>query len=203
MSKTPSTSSSITVNPAPFTQASGGSAVPADGAATSTFTSLTGPSYSENASGNVGTGTIILKAPTGFVFDTGGAVPTVLMTRLSGTGKNTANINDVASGTAVAMTSVTSTQLVFTVTSSSASGVTCKLTWQNVRIRPTAGTPLVAGNLARTGTASVVGLSTTANLGTLREVAGAANNLAIQTQPSARSTQAEIPTFSICSIGIV
>ena len=41
---------------------------------------------------------------------------------------------------------------------------------------------------ARSGTASVVGLSTNANLGTLREVAGAASSLAILTQPSATAT---------------
>jgi hypothetical protein len=44
---------------------------------------------------------------------------------------------------------------------------------------------LASGILSRSGTASVVGLSTNANLGLLREVAGAASNLAIQTQPSA------------------
>src|SRR5215467_10690915 len=86
------------------------------------------------------------------------------------------------------MSLVTSTQLVFTVTASSVSGVTCKLTWQNVRVRPTAGTPLVSGNLRMSGTASAVGLSTNANLGTLREVAGAASSLAILTQPSTTAT---------------
>jgi hypothetical protein len=186
--KAPSTSSPITVSPAQFTQATGGSAISADGAATSTFTSLTGPGYSENASGNVGPGTIILKVPPGFVFDTGGTAPTVLITRLLGTAKNSANINGVASGTAVAMTSVTSTQLVFTVTTPSSSGVTCMLKWQNARVRPTTGTPLAFGNLTRAGTASVVGFSTNANLGTLREVAGTASNLAVQTQPSASAT---------------
>src|SRR4029434_2558399 len=98
------------------------------------------------------------------------------------------NINDVASGTAVAMASITSTQLVFTVTAFSANGITCKLTWQNVRVRPTAGTPLASGYLRMSGTASVVGLSTNANLGTLREVAGAASSLAILSQPSATGT---------------
>src|SRR4030095_12699527 len=91
----------------------------------------------------------------------------------------------VASGTALSMTSVTSTQLVFTVTSPSASGITCKLTWQNVRVRPTAGTPLASGNLSRSGTASMMAVSPTSNFGLLREVAGAASNLTIQTQPSA------------------
>src|SRR5439155_4067436 len=101
-------------------------ATPADGA-TGTFTTLGGQTYPENANGNVGTGTIILNAPSGFVFDTAaGTAPTVLVTRLTGSGSSGNNINAVASGTALAMTSVTSTQLVFTVTSSSISGVTCK-----------------------------------------------------------------------------
>src|SRR5207249_2939097 len=129
-SKTASTSPSITVGAPQFTPATGGSAILADGA-TGTFTSLTAPAYSENASGNVGTGTIVLNPPSGFVFDTGGTAPTVLVTRLTGNGGSANNINGVASGMAAAMTSVTSTQLTFTVTSSS-SGTTCKLTWQNV-----------------------------------------------------------------------
>src|SRR6185369_11430151 len=137
-SKGANTSPAITGSPAQFTLATGGSAISADGA-TGTFTTLTGPTYSENTTDEVGTGTIILKAPTGFVFDTGGTAPTMLITRLTGTGNN---INGVTSGAAVAMSSVTSTQLVFTVTSASATGTTCKLTWQNVRVRPTTGTPL-------------------------------------------------------------
>jgi len=36
------------------------------------YTSLTGPAYKEASLGAVGVGTIILKAPPGFVFDTGG-----------------------------------------------------------------------------------------------------------------------------------
>src|SRR5262249_34433730 len=181
-SKTASTSPAIIVSPAQYTSATGGTAISADGA-TGTFTSLTGPTYSENASGNIGTGTIILKAPTGFVFDTGGTAPTV---KITGSSKN--NINGVSSGTSVAMSSVTSTQLTFTVTSSSASGVTTTLPWQNVRVRPTAGTPLAVGNLSRSGTANMVGLSTNVNLGSLREVAGSASVLAIQTQPSSSAT---------------
>src|SRR5438045_7484871 len=39
-----------------------------------------------------------------------------------------------------------------------------------------------------TGTATVVGMSTNSNLGNLREVAGAANTLVIQTQPSSTAT---------------
>src|SRR5439155_13220966 len=130
------------------------------------------------------TGTIILNAPNGFIFDTGGTAPTVLITRLSGSGGGGNNINGVSSGTSVAMNSVTSTQMTFTVSSSSINGVTCKLTWQNARVRPTAGTPLASGNLKVSGTATVVTVSTNSNFGTLREVAGAASGLVMQTQPS-------------------
>jgi hypothetical protein len=172
--KTSSTSPAIAVGPAQFTAATGGGAIPADGAVSGSFTSLSGPTYSENNAGEVGTGTMILNAPAGFVFDTGGTAPTVSSVKLSGSG------NSPVQGS---VTSVTTTQIVYTVTAASANP--SQLTWQNVRVRPTAGTPLVSGNLWRSGTAAVVGLSTNVNLGTLREVAGAASDLVILTQPSA------------------
>src|SRR5262249_9946121 len=75
-SKTANTSPSITVNTAQFTQATGGSAISADTTG-GTFTSLTGPVYTENNSGDVGVGTITLNAPAGFVFDTSSPTPTV------------------------------------------------------------------------------------------------------------------------------
>src|SRR2546426_6505393 len=58
--------------------------------------------------------TLFRSAPSGFVFDTGGTAPTV---RIDGGGPSK-NINGVNNGTAVAMTSVTSNQLTFTVTRS-------------------------------------------------------------------------------------
>src|SRR5439155_22015420 len=146
-------------------------------AATGTFTSLTGPTYSEDLAGEVGTGTIILNAPAGFMFDTGGTAPTVSSAKISGTG------NSPVQGS---VTSVTSTQITYTVTA--ISGNPTKLTWQNIRVRPTAGTPLASGSLRATGTASAVGLSANSNLGALREIAGAASSLAMQTQPSATAT---------------
>src|SRR5205823_2749891 len=75
-SKTANTSPAITVNTAQFTPATGGGAISADTVG-GTFTTLTGPTYSENANGNVGTGTIILNVPSGFIFDTGGTAPTL------------------------------------------------------------------------------------------------------------------------------
>src|SRR5439155_12955316 len=60
--------------------------------------------------------------------------------------------------------------------------------WQNVRVRPSAGTPLASGNLTVAGTAIVWGVSTNSNFGTLREVVGGARKLVMQTQPSATAT---------------
>jgi hypothetical protein len=179
-SKSPSTSPAITVSPAQFTPAIGGGAIPADGAVTSAFTTLTGPTYSESTSGDVGLGTIIVNAPSGFIFDTGGTPPTVVVTRIaSGSGGKSDLVGSV--------TSLTTTQITYTVTATSVNAWD-QLTWQDIRVRPTAGTPLASGNLRMSGTASVVGLSTNANLGTLREVAGAASSLTILTQPSATAT---------------
>jgi hypothetical protein len=186
-SKIPATSSGIPIV-ARFASATGGSAISADTTG-GAFTSLTGPTYSENASGDAGVGTIVLNAPAGFVFDIGGTPPTVRIDRISGNGIDAKNINSVASGTVLALTSVSSTQLVFTITSASASGNFCKLTWQNIRVRPTAGTPLAFNKLTRTGTSALAGVTNSvSNFGTLREVTGLPNRLVLETQPSITAT---------------
>jgi hypothetical protein len=127
-----------------------------DGIASSTaggaWTTLTGPAYYEITNADVGTGTIILNAPSGFVFDTGGTAPTVRIDRLGGAGGNVNNINSVASGTSAAIASRTSTQIRFDISKASRSGVTCSLTWQNIRVRPVAASPLASGDITKTGT---------------------------------------------------
>ena len=140
------------------TPASGGGAVSADNTG-GTYVTLTGPVYSEAANGDVGLGTIILNVPSGFAFDTGGTAPTVLITRTGGNGGDQRNINNVGTGTSVAVTSVTTTAITFTVTDVTTNGVTNSLTWQNVRVRPTAGTPLAAGNITESGTSTMAGIS--------------------------------------------
>src|SRR3989338_8217138 len=166
---------------ATVTSATGGSAISADTTG-GTFTSLTGPVISEGATADIGTGTIILNAPSGFEFDTGGAAPTVLVTRIGGSGPNTRNINDLSSGSTIAVT-VTTAQLTITITAATSNGVTNSLTWQNVRVRPTAGTPLASGNITKSGTSSISGVTNSVtSFGTLTEVAGTATTLAFSTQ---------------------
>src|SRR5439155_15712801 len=67
-------------------------------------------------------------------------------------------------------------------------GPNCSLTWQNIRVRPTAGAPLISGAISKSGTASMTNISSASNFGGLREVAGAANKLSVQSQPSTTAT---------------
>jgi hypothetical protein len=167
------------------TPATGGAAISAD-TVDGTFTTLTGPVYTEAALGDVSAGTLILNAPAGFTFDTT-SNPGI---RITGGGTAGGNINGVASGTFVAMTTVSASQLTFTVTSASQAGtgsVPNTLTWENVKVRPTAGTPLASGDLVldAAGTATLVGVTTGpagSNFGTLTEVAGIADQLVYTTQ---------------------
>ncbi len=168
-------------------RATGGTAI-LSSTAGGTYTTLTGPVYYEYASGDVATGTIILNAPAGFIFDTGGTAPTVRVDRLAGGGLNDRNINKLASGTAAAIASRSTTQITFTVTTASSSGVTCSLTWQNIRVRPAAASPLASGNITKTGTSTmVVVTNSSTSFGRLIEI-GSAARLAIQTQPSSTAT---------------
>ncbi len=176
---TANTSPSINVSTVVITAATGGAAISVDDVG-GVYTSLTGPSYEESGSGNVGAGTFILNAPTGFSFDVGGVAPTVLITRLSGGGNNSRNINGLASGTSAAISSIDSTKIVFTITSASSNGVRCELTWQNIRIRPTFGYPLVSGDLTKTGTSTVLGIvNGSTSFGVLNTVVGAVSNLVV------------------------
>ncbi len=155
-----------------ITTATGGSAISADTVG-GTYTSLTGPIVSEGAVGDIGVGAIVLSVPTGFIFDTGGTAPTVKIIRTSGNGADTRNINSVADGTSVAVTSISTSQITFTVTSAGINGVKNSLTWQDVRVRPSAVSPLASGNITKTGTSTITGITdNVTNLGTLTEVAG-------------------------------
>src|SRR5207302_7602206 len=105
---------------------------------------LNGPAYYEAAIGDVGSGTIVLTAPSGFVFDTGAPAPALV---IFGDGSHSKNINGANSGSTNTVTA-TSTTLTFTVSSRSSSpGTPNYLIWQNVRVRPTAISPLANGNI--------------------------------------------------------
>ncbi len=168
------------------TAATGGGAISADtntANGTATWTTLTGPTIAEGAFRDFpGTGTFILSAPSGFSFNTGAAV-TATITRTAGT------------GSCFAFTSTTATPAAGTVTftlnaqDGNPNTTRCKVVFSNIQVRPTAGTPLATGNVTKSGTATVSGITNgTTNLGTLTEIAGAKNQLVYTTQPSAIAT---------------
>ena len=168
-----------------ITPATGGSSISADTTG-GTYTSLTGPIIAEGATGDIGgsgtnPGTIILNVPSGFVFDTGGVAATVLVTRTAGSGSDNRNINDLASGSTIAVTRTTTT-LTITITAATSNAVRNSLTWQNVRVRPSAGTPLALGNITEIGTLTVTGVTGSTNFGTLTEVVGVKTQLVFITQ---------------------
>jgi len=192
------TEASVTITPA-----TGGSAI-SDATVGGAYTTLTGPVLAESANGDIGengAGTIILNAPAGFEFDTGGTAPTVLITRIGGTGANSRNINDRASGFVEAITSRTSATITFTVAHASSNGVTNSLTWQDIRVRPTAAVPLASGNITKSGVSTIVGVNSSTNLGTLTEVASVVSTTTAVTADINPSTYGTSVTFTATVTG--
>src|SRR5215831_11474627 len=156
--------------------ATGGGAIPAN-TANGAWTSLTGPTIVETIVGDISAGTIVLTAPAGFVFDTNAPQP---MITLSGDNNNK-NINGLTDGSTVTL-AVTTNTISFTVNTKSRGQTRNTLAYSNVRVRPTASTPLASGNITNTGTATVPGGAT--NYGTLTEVAGPSTQLTVSGFPT-------------------
>jgi hypothetical protein len=91
------------------TAATGGSAISADTNGTNgtgTFTILSGPVLTEGAFGDIGTGTIILNAPSGFAFSTTSGVTATVSNLTSGSLKCTGQKHtDLALSSTVTVTS--------------------------------------------------------------------------------------------------
>ena len=181
---------------ATVTAATGGSAISADNTGGS-WTTLTGPTLAEGAHRDISTtGTIILNAPTGFEFNTGQNV-TATITLLVGS----KNCFTFSSGTATP----TSSTITFTVSAVDQAGGSpttyCKVDFSNIQVRPTAGTPLASGNITKSGTATIAGVTGSTNFGTLTEVAGTATKLGITTQPSGTaSTNTDFATKPVVAV---
>jgi hypothetical protein len=171
-----------------LTPASGGGSISADtaaNAATPAWTSLGSIVIAEpsNSKGDIGGGTLILKAPTGFEFNST-STPSIAFTA----GQN-------ITAATIAVTNPTTLTITLTVSGSTLRDTLTIGGTTPVRVRPVAGTPLPSGNIYRPtsggGTAVIVGVTATANasgsggtsFGALREVAGAAKQLALQTAP--------------------
>lgn len=159
-----------------ITTATGGSSISADTTGVS-YTTLTGPTITEGANKDITTGTIIINAPSGFIFNTGATV-TATITR------------DFGTKTCFSFVSTTATPasgtITYTVSAQDGTGggtaTTCHVTFSNIQVGPSAGTPLASGSMTKTGTET--GIPNASALGTLTEVVGAKNKIGITTQPS-------------------
>ena len=169
-----------------ITTATGGSTISADTNTTNgtaTWTTLTGPTIPETTfQAFPNTGTFIFNTPSGFSFNTSTAVTaTITMNRGYG------NLFHVYFDQRTPTTST----ITFTLNARDGGMNTtrCQVVFSNIQVRPTAGTPLATGNITKSGTSNVSGITNgTTNLGTLTEVAGANNKLAYTTQPTTTAT---------------
>lgn len=165
------------------TAATGGGAISMEttsaAGGTGAWTGLSGPVVTENADGDVGTGTVVLTAPTGFAFRTGVNVTVTV-------GNVNANAEKVATascpGSSSASASVTPTTISIAVCQASSNNKKSTMTWSGIEVRPTASSGLPNGNITMTS-GTIAGVSGTTNFGTLATVAGAARKLAFTTQP--------------------
>ena len=172
---------------ATVTPATGGSAISADTTGGS-YAALAGPIILEGATADIGTGTIILNAPSGFNFNTVASSVTATRTDVAGTGCNPSRRLLINAGASQIVTP-TATTITINITRITSSGCRNIITWTGIQVRPTAGTPLASGNIVKTGTSSIVGVTNSVtNFGALTEVAGAKNKLAFTTEPSSAAT---------------
>jgi hypothetical protein len=176
--KTANTSPSILVVLSILSPATGGSAISADDYLGG-YTTLSNPAFTEGASSDVGTGTIVLDVPSGVIFDVGGVAPTLLMTRVGGSGADALNINGLATGSSIALTSISTTQITFTIASASSAGVLCKLQFKDVRVRPSTG-EAGSGDLTKSGSSVMNGVNDGfTSFGTMTVVAGAFTHMQV------------------------
>jgi len=166
--------------------ATGGDAISADDANT-TLTPLTGPRITEDTAGELSLGgTIILTAPSGYEWDTVGAVPSVTVQEAYGT----------STLLSVSYTSRTTSTVTFTVDAiSTVASQPGEVIFSGLQIRPTTGVVPNTGELTNAGT---TGPGNSINMGTLTMIAGTPTQVVYTQSPSA-GTMNEVlsPTINV------
>lgn len=157
-------------------KATGGEHISADTYASGTFTSLSGPRLREDFRGQLTQGdTIVLDAPDGFEWDTGGPSPSVNVKAAYGDDPNDTNLQ-------ISFTSVTPQQITYTVSQeSNSTSKPGEALFSNLRIRPTQGTLPNAGTITNSGSTGPGG---TTNYGDIIMVPGQADSLVYKQQPT-------------------
>jgi hypothetical protein len=167
---------------------------------TGAYTALGNIVLTEGANRDVGTGTIILNAPTGFQFNTGATV-TMTVTRVAGSSTALTLSNSTATVAAGTITIGVSAQ------DSTSFGSTTRssITWAGIQVRPTAGTfPATnPGTITESAsdTATITGITAgTTSFGTLTEVAGAANAAHSTISPATASITANGTSTQVITV---
>ncbi len=181
-----------------LTPATGGSAIP-NNTAGGTYTTLTGPVLAEAVTDNIGNGTIILNAPAGFQFDASSNV-TVLVTRTGGAGADNLNINGLPSGGTINATETAST-ITITISDDTDGSVTNSLTWQGIKVRPTAALPLASGNITNGGTSIIDAVSAGSNFGSLASIASVTTSTTALVSSANPSVYGDNVTFTATVTG--
>ena len=163
-------------------QATGGEEISADDANT-TYTTLTGPRITEDVAGELTlNGTIIFTAPSGYEWDTAGAVPSVTAQEAYGT----------STSLDASYTSRSTSALTFTIdvvsTTASQPG---ELVFSGLKIRPTTGTVPNTGNITNTGT---TGPNSTTNFGIMTMIAGTPTKVIYTQEPTNATVDETLPT---------
>ncbi|MEP0005380.1 MAG: DUF2341 domain-containing protein [Balneola sp.] len=152
-----------------ITPAEGGEAISADDANTS-YTSLTGPVIQEGFPGELtASGTIVLKAPTGYEWNTG-----------TSPGVSIAPAYGGSTTLASTFTSITSSNITFTINTESSSNPG-QITFSGLQVRPTTGTLPNTGTITNIGTTGQGGAT---NYGSLVMVPGTVDSLIYVQQPT-------------------
>lgn len=147
-----------------------------------------GPTFTETAAGQIGTGTITLTIPSNFIFNTASNITASVSEATTGscantTGSNTPILLGTGAGSST-QTSTPSTTLVTFNVKTKSKGNTCKITFSGMQIRATSGTPLASNiTMAIGGTANI---TATVENAILTETAGAvsASNSTVSASPS-------------------
>lgn len=161
-----------------ITVAEGGESISADDNTSGDYTTLTGPTIKEGFAGELtASGTFVLDAPSGFEWNTG-MTPTATTSAVYG-GTSTLDVS---------FTSITTSQVTFTVNTASTSNPG-EIDINGLEVRPTTGVLPNSGNITNSGT---TGLGGGTNYGTLTMVAGNLDSLSFTQQPTSTNLNTDI-----------
>ena len=165
-------------------KATGGEAISADDYTNTAYTALTGPRITEDVAGELTLyGTIVFTAPSGYVWDTAGAVPSVTAQEAYGTSTLLHAV----------YTSWTDSTVTFTIDAvSTTASQPGELVFSGLNIIPTSGLVPNTGNITNTGT---TGPNSTTNFGTMTMIAGLPTKVIYTQEPTNGTVDETLPTI--------